>query len=134
MATTQEKLQRNLVKFRDAAKLKNEQLADLAGIPLGTLQKLVNGQRKIQGEDIEPLAAALGIDPGSFYADNPTLPSPVELPPIWLKTGPDVPPDIKERARQYERELRRDFMARVHEKKKPPTPPRPPATPRPPKK
>jgi len=118
MSTLADTIHRNLVAFMKERGFNNPELADYSGVPQGTIQKYVNGQRTPKAEQLSKLAEALGREPGDFFMPRPPPARPLEEKAIRLKARSDVPEDIIEMAREHERKLNRLFMDRVHEEKK----------------
>lgn len=60
-----------LVSLRDAQKLTQRELAELAGVPSGTIQTIESGHVfEPRNSTMQKIAKVLGVDYRLFYADN----------------------------------------------------------------
>jgi len=76
LTPTAEKFRRNLLRFREAAKLDVHSLAYMASISIETYRRYEDGDEEISVSALEALASALGCEPGDFFADPTSTPIP----------------------------------------------------------
>ncbi|MEU2247866.1 helix-turn-helix transcriptional regulator [Streptomyces sp. NPDC019224] len=63
---------RRIAYYRSVAhpKMTQQQLADRAGVALGTIRKIERGERGVTDHTLDSIAAALGVDPARLVADR----------------------------------------------------------------
>lgn len=109
-----ENIRRNLVRFRDEAKLSIEQVIGMTGLPIAGYEA---GLELVPGTALLELAKVYGHAPGDFELVSPPKGKPEEAPGIFLRTRPGVELDVDEyNAIQA---IIDKANARLREKKKP---------------
>lgn len=91
-----ERIRKNLVRFREECGLSQAQLADLSGVPMNNLSRYERGENAVPASVIDLLSAVFGRKPGDFYENEPgPAPKPEERNVFFLRTWPGVEIDDK---------------------------------------
>lgn len=92
-------------------------LSFLSGIPIGTLQKYVNGQRNPKAAALAALGTALGRPAGDFYLETPPAPRPYRKPAFGLRILDEaVEEELLKRAQDAIDELNAEHAAKMAKK------------------
>lgn len=90
-----ERIRKNLIRFREECGLSQAQLADLSGVPMNNLSRYERGENTPPPSAIEMVAVVVGRDPGDFFKSDPPPAKPDERNVFFLRTWPGVDVDDK---------------------------------------
>lgn len=114
MGALEDRIQRNLLAFMKERGLTTPELHFLSGIPVGTLQKYMNGQRTPKVAPLNALAEALGRPAGDFYLESPPPGKAYKKPAFGLRIlDESVDADLLKRAQGAMDELNMAHAAKV---------------------
>lgn len=88
-------VRRNLVKFRDEAKLSQAQAGDLSGVPVDAIRRYETGTTAtVPGTVLSELAKLYGHSVDDFFMTNPPKAKLEEVPLLFLRARPGVEIDM----------------------------------------
>lgn len=107
----EETIRKNLIAFREEAKLSQGALADLAGVPITNLGRYERGENSPPSAVLKSIASVLGRSTDDFHEANPP-PLKGEPPAFFLRTRPGLVIDdalfrhLQEEVAKANREMR----------------------------
>lgn len=109
----------NLLKFREQAGLSQQQVAERLGLSVSTLSKIEQGHNGPSQTTLIKLAELFGRDPSHFYMAEPppAVPRDQEFWLTKLAPGATVDDDLQSRLDRFLRDLNREQLKRLREKR-----------------
>lgn len=115
-SSAHERLVQTLKEAREAAGLKQDELAERIGRDRWVISSIETGQRRVEVLEFHAIAVALGVDPLTLYAkameQDKSQKTAQAMPELEAGTLPDVAPELYEN-REDRGENPVDFMNRV---------------------
>lgn len=111
-------VRRNLVKFREDAKLSQAQAGDLSGVPVDAIRRYETGvTATVPGTVLSELAKLYGQTVDAFFMPDPPKAKLEEAPAIFMRTRPGV--EIDQDTYDQIRRIIDEANEKLRSKKKP---------------